>query len=220
MKTDSPYVRWTHEAGTDAYVTVLPDGCRDVLVIERAGVTQTLLLTDWDASPRRVQIPAGTTITGYRLRPGYVVEPQCIVSHTFSEAQVAQWIESEARASDEIAWVIDALATPFATIDNIAKQTGVTTRTLQRHFSARGLPAPDFWRLLGRARRAACALPTPLPITEIAYAHGYSDQAHMSREFARWFGAAPVALRRDANRLADVCQPGLGNWIGEQISIK
>lgn len=55
-------------------------------------------------------------------------------------------------------------------------------------------------------------------LAEVAHACRFTDQAHMTREFARWFGHTPVGLRRQANLLEMVGQPALGDWTGEQIS--
>ncbi len=97
---------------------------------------------------------------------------------------------------------------------------GVSARTLQRRLVAHGLPPPDFWRLLGRARRAAGCLRSGQKLADIADAHGYSDQAHMTRDFTRWFGAPPARMARDTALLDVTLQPGLGNWTGEQISTR
>jgi AraC-like DNA-binding protein len=83
-----------------------------------------------------------------------------------------------------------------------------------------GGPSPDFWRLLGRARRAAGLLGAGWALADAAIESGYSDQAHMTRAFRRWIGAPPAALCADTGLLSDVTQPGLGNWTGEQISTR
>jgi len=44
--------------------------------------------------------------------------------------------------------------------------------------------------------------------TPVAHAHGYADQAHMSRDLGRWFGLTPTALRRDPARVARLADPG------------
>ena len=211
---------WTYRVEADAGATVLPDGCRDVLVISGPGRADEVRLTDWDLRPRSVRLTAGWTITGYRLRPGVTMDRQCIETLGGDPEQLEQAIASEARADDEVGAMIEALVAPGATVRSVARHAGVTARTLQRRFHALGLPGPDTWRLLGRARRAAWALAGPLPIADIACASGYSDQAHMTREFVRWFGAPPDRLRRDGPLLRQIRQPGLGNWTGEQISTR
>jgi AraC-like DNA-binding protein len=101
-----------------------------------------------------------------------------------------------------------------------ARRLGVSPRGLQRRLRAIGLPPPDFWRLLGRARSAANALPGGAPLAAIAADFGYSDQSHMTREFVRWLGIAPDRLRHAPARMDIIRQPGLGNWTGEQISTR
>ncbi len=116
--------------------------------------------------------------------------------------------------------LIVALAAPEASLRRAARLIGVSERTLQRRFRSLGLPTPDFWRLLGRARNAARALPCRVSLADIACAFGYSDQAHMTHDFVRWFGVTPAELRRNRGLLRMLDQPGLGNWTGEQISIR
>ena len=170
--------------------------------------------------PRSVRLTAGQAITGYRLRPGVTIDPRHVASLAGDPEQLEQAIASEARVDDEISAVIEALVAPGATMRGVARHAGVTARALQRRFHDLGLPGPDTWRLLGRARYAARALSGPLPLAEVACASAYSDQAHMTREFVRWFGAAPARLRHDRDLLRQIRQPGLGNWTGEQISIR
>ena len=57
-------------------------------------------------------------------------------------------------------------------------------------------------------------------LTDVAHSTGFTDQAHMTREFARWFGQTPRNLRRKPNVLDVLRQLALGNWTGEQISTR
>ena len=125
-----------------------------------------------------------------------------------------------AAQDNESIHLIDALAEPEASTRKVAKLAGVSERTLQRRFKRDQLPSPDFWRLLGRVRRAAQALADEIPLAQLADIFGYSDQAHMTREFVRWFRATPTQIRQNPDLLKQICQPGLGNWTGEQISTR
>ncbi|MBN8294147.1 helix-turn-helix transcriptional regulator [Rhodobacter sp. NTK016B] len=201
--------RWHHTALQDEVATVMPDGCRDVLVLSRPDEEPVVSLTDWDDGPRRVSIRAGTTLTGYRLRPGVVMaEPLGALDAERLDQQIASALRVAGDSTD----LITALAEAGEDVDALARQQGVSARTLQRHFAGLSLPPPRFWRLLGRARRAALALPGGGALSELALDHGYSDQAHMNREFLRWFGRTPGQLRSDPAALAELSQPGLGNW--------
>ncbi|WP_370204970.1 helix-turn-helix domain-containing protein [Pararhodobacter marinus] len=203
------YHRWHHVAQKDEVSTIMPDGCRDILIVSPPGGAPSVTLTDWDDGPRRVAIRAGTTLTGYRLRPGVGVGAPV---DTLDAARLDQQIGTALRVDGDCPDLIAALAEAGDDVDAVARQQGVSARTLQRHFAGLALPPPRFWRLLGRARRAVLALRGEEPLSDVAFDHGYSDQAHMNREVLRWFGRTPGQLRRDPATLADLSQPGLGNW--------
>lgn len=214
--------RWTYAVGANEVSVVLPDGCVDLLVLScgRAG-SEVLQVTDWDFAPRLVRLDAGTCLTGYRLRPGTTLD---LAEFEIADRDVSNLdteIEALTRHDQEISEIIDALCLPGNSVHRLARQQGVSERTLQRRFRHLSLPTPAFWRQLGRARRAVQALPCRVPLAEIAAHYGYSDQAHMTREFVRWFGWTPVQLRRSPAAIADLAQPGLGNWsleIGLEIA--
>lgn len=183
------------------------------------GVSDAKRITGWDNQPRSVLLEAGTSLTGYRLSPGTTISPQAFsATEALTPFALRDLIESEATKDHEVRDIIEALTRPGATIAKVARQSGATARTLQRQFRNQSLPTPDFWRLLGRARRAIQALPCRVPLAEIAHAYGYSDQAHMTREFVRWFGLPPAELRKSPDTVREICQPGLGNWLGDDQS--
>ena len=206
------YVRWKYRATADERVMVHPDGCRDLLLISRPDRDIEARVTDWDIRSAWVELDAGTTITGFRFRPGIVVSLADLRDIDIEEHGLGSIIDEMYVGISEIVAAVDFLAAANATVERAAKQLGVTSRTLQRRFQALSLPNPDFWRLLSRVRRAVAALPCRVPIADIAYEYGYSDQAHLTRDLRRWFGASPVGLRRNTNLIHEICQPGLGNW--------
>ena len=214
------HVRWTYKSAADATETVLPDGCRDLIVISRPGMADDLRLTDLDMHPRQVHIAAGQRVTGCRLRPGARLKPGALTAFRREAVDLEQLVESETTLDGEIGDLIEALTAIDASSRRTARLAGVTPRTLQRRFRSLGLPVPDYWRLLGRARRTAGALDRTVSLADLACMHGYSDQAHMTREFVRWFGATPARLLKDKPLLDGLRQPGLGNWTAEQISIR
>lgn len=215
----SPRVqRWTYTVEADEVSFVLPDGCVDILV-SSCGKTDRVLvgLTDWDFSPRQVRLKAGTSLIGYRLRPGTTVRLSDLQIENGAHSNLEPAIEGSVRHDQEVEEIIYALSLPGSGVERLAKQQGVSERTLQRRFKDLSLPPPVFWRQLGRARRAVRALPCRVPLSDIAFTYGYSDQAHMTREFLRWFGRTPAQLRRDPDTLNDLAQPGLGNWSDETV---
>lgn len=222
MTATGRFHQWHHPADDPAGQIVFPDGCRDVLIFHRADGADAIALTDLDHRPRHVDLTPGVSITGYRLRPGTVLPPDAlaaIVAHPDQATEILGDILAATGESD-IDTAIDALGRPGATVAQIARGFGVSSRTLQRHFLDRGQPPPDFWRRLARARRAAAMLTEATPLAEIAFAAGFSDQAHMTRDLVHWFGATPARLRRDRPALDLIRQPALGTWTGEHSSIR
>lgn len=214
------FQEWRHRADRAERAVIFPDGCRDVLISRSPGAAARVTLTPFDFRPRLVALPRGTRMSGYRLRPGAVVGQRVLYRIAADSDGIAEILGNELGECDETDEAILALATTEATPAGVAKGLGVSARSLQRHFRRMGLPPPDYWRLLGRARRAAGILATGAPLAEIALDCGLSDQAHMTRELRRWFGTAPAQLRRDAPLLGLLRQPALGNWTDEQISTR
>lgn len=220
MTSHDGFHRWDHSAARQVRHTVFPDGCRDVLVIQDACGAISVKLTGFDLRPRAVVTEAGTRMTGYRLRPGAEISPELLTRVAAEPGRVAEILGNALGAWGEVDDTILALTLPDATAGRVARDQGVSLRTLQRHFASRSLPPPEFWRLLGRARRAVLRLAQGRPLAEVACDCGFSDQAHMTRDLLRWFGTTPARLRRDGPALAVLAQPALGNWTAEQISTR
>lgn len=216
----SAFLEWSYCAAEEDRVTVLPDGCRDVLVINRPGTRGFVTLTAFDFHPRLVALTRRTVIHGYRLRPGTAVDQRVLDAIAANTAAAREILSNEIGATDHAGAMIEALALPGVSVRGAAKSLGVSVRTLQRHLAGLDLPSPDYWRLLARARHAAALLTVHSSLADIAHACGFSDQAHMTREFVRWFGQAPCGLRRQTDLLEVLRQPALGNWTGEQISTR
>jgi transcriptional regulator GlxA family with amidase domain len=84
-------------------------------------------------------------------------------------------------------------------IEAIARRFGKSRRQLERTFlQVVGVPL-KFFCTLSRLRHAAqlIAQPAEHSLTAIASDAGYSDQAHMTRDFRRLAGATPAQLRHD-----------------------
>ncbi len=214
------YTEWNYTATIETTVVVMPDGCRDILILEDTHSEPELLLTEWDDRARSVRLERGKKISGFRLRPGMSFDSRDLVNLGIDADEIRSYMDSELASSSEVSDLIEALSDPCKSLQRVARQAGISERTLQRRLKMLGLPKPEYWRLLSRARIAATALPCRVSLVEIANTYGYSDQPHMTREFVRWFGTTPAQLRGDPSLLSEVSQPGLGNWTFEQISIK
>jgi AraC family transcriptional activator of tynA and feaB len=81
----------------------------------------------------------------------------------------------------------------------MAQALGISTRTLQRAFTAAGQTFAGRMRSV-RLAQAAAMLHQPqlhaLPVAEIGARCGYPEPAHFGREFRREHGATPAAWRR------------------------
>ncbi|MBN7821572.1 helix-turn-helix domain-containing protein [Bowmanella yangjiangensis] len=219
------FSNWSFEVSMPIAAEIMPDGCRDLIIVSRNGRVEQVLFSDWDWQPREVTLLPGQQFCGFRFRPGLLpdlAELEAIRACCLDKNEVLQ----DARVSSlllpdwEILQIIDALALEGKSVKAVAAQAGVSERTLQRRFAVKGLPAPEYWRQLGRARRAALALTRCQSLSAISADSGYSDQAHMTRDFSRWFGMTPRRLQQAPDRLALLAHSGLGNWTEEQISTR
>jgi AraC-like DNA-binding protein len=91
---------------------------------------------------------------------------------------------------------------------DVAVETGISLRYVQKLFTERGTTCTQFLYSL-RLDRAAqllrrrALLGKAQPLSEIAYACGYSDYSHFARNFRRRFGASPGSLAAGQGRDAD-----------------
>lgn len=220
VSTASLYFEWEYTAESDSAELVFPDGCRDILILENEQSGPELRITDWDDRARLVVLTKGEKISGFRLRPGVSFCQYDIERLDANAKQVQEFIESSSDTKQPAIEMIEAMGDHHKSLPSICGHLGVSARTLQRHLKKLGLPNPEYWRLLSRARNAANALSDDISFAETASSSGYSDQSHMTRELGRWFGMTPGEILQNTELLADISQPGLGNWTLEQISIK
>lgn len=81
------------------------------------------------------------------------------------------------------------------TVENLARETACSPRTLQRRLALQG---QSFTQLLSSARLigAARLLTTgAMPTAEVGYVCGFADQAHFTRQFKRHTAMTPVLYR-------------------------
>jgi AraC-like DNA-binding protein len=192
----------------------LPDGCIDAIVVFDPGSAPVVRASPLMDAPTIVDVPCGRRLVGARLFPGTRIDPAALRDAFRSlggdpDALFARTAEfaSLSRDAEE---VLDALARDVRTVDAAARSLGVSLRTLQRVAVAETGRAPDFWRRLSRARRAARAVADGVPPVAAAADAGFADQAHLTREFRRWFGVATRRIRSDPEFAATVRASGYG----------
>lgn len=219
---------WEHAAVTDGRELVLPDGCRDLIIVEEPGGVRDAFVSELHAVPHLARIAAGSRLTGFRLRPGSVVDETRLLARLRQRSndpdRVGDLLEEHAGCAADVGEALTGIESGAATGPQaVATRLGVSLRSLQRLFRDNSLPAPGFWLQLARARRAALVIgrEPDVSLADAAAVAGYADQAHMTRAFRRFFGATPARLIRDPARLDLVLQPGLATpATGEQISTR
>jgi AraC-like DNA-binding protein len=80
-------------------------------------------------------------------------------------------------------------------VTQLCRTLGCHKRTLERHFKDFGLTAENL-KMASALAGATNSLWGTSSLTEIAFEHGFSDQAHMTRAFRHACGMPPSVLRR------------------------
>lgn len=99
----------------------------------------------------------------------------------------------------ELSAVIDFVEQNYAqrfTVDDLARQAGMTVRTLERLFSRRFSMTP-FGYVKRLRLNAACRMlaQSALPIAQVAVECGFCDQSYMTKEFGRVLRTTPQVYR-------------------------
>lgn len=90
-----------------------------------------------------------------------------------------------------------------ASVAALANDLRLTPRALRRRFAVDAGMSPKQWL---RLHRLDAVLRDPAlgdsrhPLTQVAHAHGYADQAHFARDIARLTGSTASAIRRRPER--------------------
>lgn len=72
---------------------------------------------------------------------------------------------------------------------------GMSRRTFQRTLAAENLSHQDIQSEVRFRLAGWCLLESEIPIAEIGFVCGYSDQSHLTREFNRRVGVPPARYR-------------------------
>jgi AraC-like DNA-binding protein len=99
----------------------------------------------------------------------------------------------------------------------VAAEAGISLRYLQKLFTERGSTCSEFIYSLrldhaARLLQRRALLGTSQPLSDIAYACGFSDYTHFARKFRHRFGHAPGAHSGGNGRAGDgTVRAGTGN---------
>ena len=203
-KTQCILQSWHRPAGAAAKATILPDGCRDLIVVENVLGHRRAFVSPLDRAPREVNVEPSSRVWGLRLLPGTRIHGDLHELAQCSEPDLARYGASMIERPTNLQEAFDALAHSF-TVRQAAQSCGVGERSFSRWFNKHEVETPQFFLQLQRVRRAARAVARWAGETgnlaDIAFDFGYADQAHMMRAFRRWLGQTPAALAACPNPL-------------------
>ncbi len=218
---------WTFTAHTSASSIVLPDGCRDLILHQRNAQAPTCFVSDLSQSAYVVASDAGSSFVGYRFKVGAVFDQSALLKAVvslrhFDHDSVLPCIADLVRVNDHTTQALSSLA-QRSTVAAAASTCGLSVRSFERMVQQLTHRTPSYWKALARIRAAAafvarislhqCPLaPSTLAkgvaLSDIAADYGFADQAHMSREFRRWFGVTPGQFRANTALMETALQMG------------
>jgi AraC-like DNA-binding protein len=80
------------------------------------------------------------------------------------------------------------------TVENLAKECGVSIRTLEMHFQQTFGTTPKAWLTEQRQKQAICLLQDGLRVKEVAAQLDYKYTPHFSRDFKKHWGYCPKQI--------------------------
>lgn len=203
---------WSHVAQNASRAVVLPDGCRDLILRMPPGGPPRWFVSSLDNTAYAVESTAGELFVGYRLRPGAQVDETALLSSVRDRrdpdvTSILSLLDDCVRLDGRVVEALNNLSNTSSVAD-ATRQLGVSERSLERLVMMNTERTPSYWRNLARVRRAARALSGRESLAAIAADHGYTDQAHLSRDFQRWFGTSPSLFRRSPDLHSTVADSG------------
>lgn len=186
-----------------ANMMVVPDGCRDLIIQMQPNGRRQYMISDLDTQAYQIDTTAGMQFIGYRFQPAAIVDTEKLLHATISMSYldpasvltaVADCVQMNWRLHEALKSLSEKQTVALA-----SRSLGVSERTVERLVKASTGYPPAFWKALARLRKTAKAivstntipLDEKVSLVEIAIQNGYADQAHMNREFKRWFGVSP-----------------------------
>ena len=208
---DTVLQSWDHAPQESSVIVVLPDGCRDLILRTSAHNNSTWFISHISNSSYHVNCYGNEQFTGYRLKPGAIIDEKLTASllkrKYQDESHVLSMLDDFVKFDVRLTESLNCLK-KVSSIAEASRLLGVTERTLERLVIKFTGYTPTYWKNLARVRRAAQALSSTHSFAAVAFEHGYADQAHMSRDFRQWFGVSPTAFKDDASLMASIMEKG------------
>ncbi len=192
--------QWRSNSNDGVGSVVLPDGCRDLIQVCGAGNASHWRVSELPLGPHVSRCETGSHLRGWRLAPGTGVKHAellaAVSERALGDDELLERVLDNTRQCTRIQESLACLAQPRFTVADVARQLGVSLRTLQRLLLFHTGRGPAYWRALARVRKAARQMQLGGPLAALAVDGGFSDQPHMNREFRRWFGVSPTFFER------------------------
>jgi len=205
---------WSFYARENCNTKVIPDGCRDIIVVEKSDLKSPIwFVSELSDSIYDVDSCAGDKMRGIRLEPGTQIDQlalnQWAKTRSIDELFIGDQIDEFCERSTSLVGALQCLCNnEIDSVQKAAHELGVSPRTLQRLIKSETQRTPCFWLSLARARQAVKALYKFDLLIDVAFACNFSDQAHMAREMKRWFDLSPSQIKRSPELLSLLSEPG------------
>ncbi len=212
MSDNSLLTTWEMKAECDDSALVIPDGCRDLIFKAGVGERPCWFMSDLERNTYEVPISKEDIFYGYRFKPGAMISEEKLLTTLkgmdLDRDNILSRLENFSTLDNALDEALVCLASGIESVAEAAQLLGVSPRTLQRLVQNATGQSPVFWLRLARVRRAGRDVKKANSLAEVAFDHGFSDQAHMSREFQSWLSISPAALQRGASQFDQLLEPG------------
>jgi len=219
VKTNAPtanavLTKWTYESRHSTRTTIIPDGCRDLIIERHNNNRVRCFVSQLGRSTYSVNLRAGVHMVGLRMKPGIRIDEPALLrwaSHNnpqnlLETDRLDEFCENPRSATDALA----CLQSDVSSVAEAARRLGISSRTLQRTVRQLTGETPHFWLALARVRRTCRSLHHFERMADAAATFGFADQSHMTREVKRWFAAAPTAIKPGTQLFAQLNESGYG----------
>ena len=202
---------WRYTSTSERPSLVIPDGCRDFILKQHKDIPSRCYISPILDQPESISALAGTTITGFRFKAGVQIDIKKLLSSikiaSSEPNEIFNRLDDFTLLDSRVEEALFCLSSKVNSVAQAANDLGVSQRTLQRLLISKTNRPPVYWLLLARAKQAARCINESSLLAEVADTFGYSDQAHMSREFKRWFKTSPSLISNSKDIVVQLNAP-------------
>jgi len=205
---------WSVQTSTCSLTTVVPDGCRDLIIKTVEGAPPHWFVSPLFDHAKSILVEEHSVLMGFRFKAGVEIAEAELIDFIKQKPpypdDVKHYLDDFTRLDCAVEEALDCLASDVLSIKEASLRLGVSSRTLQRLVLAKTGRTPSYWFQLARARKAARCISGSVGFSEAAEQYGFSDQAHMNREFRRWFRATPSEILKSPTIIEQLHDTGYG----------